>query len=463
MEDPYWPPGFFERDPSGYRPTRTFLLEEPSEPIAAGWAVQAIKDPKSRKRDLRPTFLFAFATEPLFNENMQTWMSLGKPEEFSIYFEQQGERYSFKLSGKSATNASGEEVHEGEMFLIAMSDDTGETELFSRGKYGARIYYAANPDETIFRQRMNDFFLISPSHLTLFFLNHRRNDEILRENRWFDIDSEKNAVIKDLEERRDRFSERTAGGYNQNREEEVALVALNLQALQRLINAIKRSQGKLPEESMEKYLSRMLKSYKKYTRELLAYVQAVHAARERGQAMRVRRLVDVQGFPVYVPPGGGLFAKRPARDWEAEFEAEDRQADDEDRRLFEEKRRTEQERRQPRYIVDADEFETGVRPKTPERRQPGFETGVAPAPSKPEEGLPKVPVTPGSAGGPKKQKSASPGEEALDVDAMIAALASVLKDPEVRPGCLLFLIKTENLNFFHSSTRAALTRAWMQM
>ena len=89
MEDP-WPPGFFERDPSGYRPSRMFLLEEPTEPIAAGWAVQAIKTSKSKKKDRRPTFLFAFATEPHFNANMQMWLSLGKPEDFSIHLELQG-------------------------------------------------------------------------------------------------------------------------------------------------------------------------------------------------------------------------------------------------------------------------------------------------------------------------------------------------------------------------------------
>ena len=150
MEDP-WPPGFFEQDPSGYRPSRMFLLEEPTEPIAAGWAVQAIKTSKSKKKDRRPTFLFAFATEPHFNANMQMWLGLGKPEDFSIYFELQGERYSFKLSGKSTQNEYGEEVHEGEIFIIAVSDDTGDPELFSQGKYGARIYFAANPDDTIFR------------------------------------------------------------------------------------------------------------------------------------------------------------------------------------------------------------------------------------------------------------------------------------------------------------------------
>lgn len=238
-----------------------------------------------------------------------------------------------------------------------------------------------------------------------------------------DLDNaEKNAVIKDLEDRKERFSERTADGYNSNRQEEVAVVALNLQALQRLINALKRGQGRLPEESMQAYLSRMLKSYKDYLSVLIAYAKAVHAARERGQAMRVRNLVDVQGFPIYVPPGGGLFAKRPARDWEAEFDAEDRQADEADRRYFEEKRRPEQQRRQPRYIVDADEYYEGTMP-------PSLPPAAIP---KPDQGLPKVPTTPGSAGGPKKQKSASPGEEALDVDAMIEALASVLRDPEVR-------------------------------
>ncbi len=255
------------------------------------------------------------------------------------------------------------------------------------------------------------------------------------------MDAERNAVIKDLEERRDKFAERTAGGYSQNRAEEVALVALNLQALQRLINAIKRGQGRLPEESMETYLSRMLKSYKNYTLELIAYVQAVHTARERGQAVRVRKLVDVQGFPIYAPPGGSLFAKRPTRDWEAEFDAEDRQADEEDRRLSE-------ERRQPRYIVEEDEFETGV---------------VTPAPAavaKPDEGLPKVPMTPGSAGGPKKQKSASPGEDALDVDAMIAALASVLRDPEVREPDYWSYSLTHRSPLL-SSTRAAPTQLWM--
>jgi hypothetical protein len=225
---------------------------------------------------------------------------------------------------------------------------------------------------------------------------------ILRENRWFDIadndQAEKNAVIKDLENRRDNFSSRTVDLYSQNREEEVALVANNLQALDRLIRAIKAGQGKLPEESMKDYLTRMVASYKAYIRELMAYVVAVHTARERGQAIRVVNLVNVKGFPIYVPPGGSLYAKRPRpsgseKDWEAEFEAEDRLADEEDKKFFEEKRQAEQQQKQ--------------------------------------EEMPKVPGTPADAdAGTKKQKSASPGEGNLDVDAMIAVIAGALKDPQ---------------------------------
>jgi hypothetical protein len=144
-----WPANFFERDVRGYRPSATFLLEEPLAPIEIGWALV----PKvGKKKGVLKTYLFPFATEPAFDAEMRTWLSLGKPEDYPIYFSLgQDANFSFQLNGTTVVNARGEEIHEGQLFNLIMNENTGKIGPVLAGNYGAKIYHAANPDETVFR------------------------------------------------------------------------------------------------------------------------------------------------------------------------------------------------------------------------------------------------------------------------------------------------------------------------